>query len=91
MKKQELSDVNELPKKWGANKLGWNPRLLNLGPIFYLILMKLRMRIIISSNEHSSFIIILAQVTSWWRVLTKRGPLEKGMANHFSILAVRTP
>ena len=26
-----------------------------------------------------------------WRVLTKRGPLEKGMANHFSILALRTP
>ena len=23
---------------------------------------------------------------SWWRVLTKRGPLEKGVANHFSIL-----
>ena len=21
---------------------------------------------------------------SWWRVLTKCGPLEKGMANHFS-------
>ena len=20
---------------------------------------------------------------SWWRVLTKRGPLEKGMVNHF--------
>ena len=28
---------------------------------------------------------------SWWRVLIKRGPLEKGMANHFSILALRTP
>ena len=28
---------------------------------------------------------------SWWRALTKRGPLEKGMANHFSILALRTP
>ena len=28
---------------------------------------------------------------SWWRVLTKHGPLEKGIANHFSILAVRTP
>ena len=28
---------------------------------------------------------------SWWRVLTKRGPLEKAMANHFSILALRTP
>ena len=28
---------------------------------------------------------------SWWRVLTKHGPLEKGMANHFSILASRTP
>ena len=28
---------------------------------------------------------------SWWRVLTKCGPLEKGMASHFSILALRTP
>ena len=28
---------------------------------------------------------------SWWRVLTKCGPLEKVMANHFSILALRTP
>ena len=27
---------------------------------------------------------------SWWRVLTKCGPLEKGMANHFSLLALRT-
>ena len=27
---------------------------------------------------------------SWWRLLTKLGPLEKGMANHFSILALRT-
>ena len=27
---------------------------------------------------------------SWWRVLTKRGPLEKGMASHFSILALET-
>ena len=26
---------------------------------------------------------------SWWRVLTKHDPLEKGMANHFSILALR--
>ena len=30
-------------------------------------------------------------VGSWWRVLTKCGPLEKGMGNHFSILALRTP
>ena len=28
---------------------------------------------------------------SWQSILTKRGPLEKGMANHFSILAFRTP
>ena len=28
---------------------------------------------------------------SWWKGLTERGPLEKGMANHFSILALRTP
>ena len=27
----------------------------------------------------------------WWKVLTKYHPLEKGMANHFSILALRTP
>ena len=28
---------------------------------------------------------------SLWRVLTKCGLLEKGMANHFSILALGTP
>ena len=28
---------------------------------------------------------------SWWRVLTEYGPLEKGMANHVSILSLRTP
>ena len=28
---------------------------------------------------------------SLWRDLTECGPLEKGMANHFSILALRTP
>ena len=28
---------------------------------------------------------------SWWRVLTKCGPLEKRMANHFGILALRFP
>ena len=28
---------------------------------------------------------------SWWRLLTKHGPLEKGMANHFSILALKIP
>ena len=27
----------------------------------------------------------------WWRVLTKCGPLEKEMANHYSIIALRTP
>ena len=28
---------------------------------------------------------------SWWRVLTKRGPLEKAVTNHSSIPALRTP
>ena len=28
---------------------------------------------------------------SWWRGLAECGPLEKVMANHFSILALRTP
>ena len=32
-----------------------------------------------------------AFVRSWWRGLTECGSLEKGMANHFSILALRTP
>ena len=27
---------------------------------------------------------------SWWRGLTECGPLEKGMGNHLSILALRT-
>ena len=27
---------------------------------------------------------------SWYRVLTTHGPLEKGMANHFSILALNS-
>ena len=30
-------------------------------------------------------------VRSWWKVLTKHGPLEKRMANHFRILALKTP
>jgi len=28
---------------------------------------------------------------SWWSILTKHGPLEKGMENHSSILDSRTP
>ena len=28
---------------------------------------------------------------SWWKVLIKHRPLEKGIANHFSVLALRTP
>ena len=32
-----------------------------------------------------------AQGELWWRGLTECGPLEKGMANHFSILALKTP
>ena len=28
---------------------------------------------------------------SWWRGLTECGPLENGLAKHFSILALRTP
>ena len=28
---------------------------------------------------------------SWWRVLKKCGPVVKGMANHFTILALRIP
>ena len=33
----------------------------------------------------------MSLVFYWWRGLTECGPLEKGMANHFSIFALRTP
>ena len=32
-----------------------------------------------------------AMILVWWRGLTKCGPVEKGMANHFHILALKTP
>ena len=35
--------------------------------------------------------VIIMMDGSWWRVLTKSGPLEKGMENHFSLLAFGTP
>ena len=28
---------------------------------------------------------------SWWRVLMECGPLEEGIANHFTILSLRIP
>ena len=43
------------------------------------------------SHIHPYIHVIQLSHHSWWRVLTECGPLEKGMANHFSILAVRTP
>ena len=42
-------------------------------------------------NETMSHVGLPTMDGSWWRVLTKCVPLEKGMANHFSILALRTP
>ena len=46
-------------------------------------------------NQGARHLISLCGVTeghvSASQGLTKRGPLEKGMANHFSILALRTP
>ena len=38
---------------------------------------------------HSSSGTLSIRSRSWWRGLPKCGPLEKGMANHFSILALR--
>ena len=42
-------------------------------------------------GECMSFYSAILNVISQWRVLTKCGPLEKRMANHFCILALRTP
>ena len=39
---------------------------------------------------HVQFWLLLPDL-SWWRGLIECGPLEKGMANYFSILALRTP
>ena len=38
-----------------------------------------------------SFLFFIFPFLLCWRVLTKNCPLEKGMANHFIILALRTP
>ena len=44
-----------------------------------------------NSMKHESCHVGLPKMDGpWWRVLTKCGPLEKGMANHFSIPALRT-
>ena len=42
-------------------------------------------------NHESCHVRPLRTDGSWWRVLTKCGPLEKGMENHFSILALKNP
>ena len=44
-----------------------------------------------NSSLTSGFMGPLKMDRSRWRGLTECGPLEKGMANHFSILALRTP
>ena len=42
-------------------------------------------------NRDHSVIFEILRFVYWPSILTKRGLLEKGMANHFSILALRTP
>ena len=48
---------------------------------------------LVQLNETMSHAVLGTPKTdrSWWRVLTKCGPLEKGMANYLNILALRTP
>ena len=41
-------------------------------------------------NYEPCHVVPLKMDRSWWRLLTKHGPLEKRMANHFSILALIT-
>ena len=48
-----------------------------------------------SIGASASASVLLMNIQDWFPLgltgLTKRGPLQKGMANHFSILALRTP
>ena len=44
-----------------------------------------------SPSEWTGWISLQIQPMDWLNLLTECGPLEKGMANHFSILALRTP
>ena len=44
-----------------------------------------------NQSDHMDYRVGPPKTDGSWRVLTKVGPLEKGMANHFSILALRTP
>ena len=43
----------------------------------------------LSNSMKLSHALGATQDRSWWRGLTECGPLEKGMVNHFSILALR--
>jgi len=45
---------------------------------------------LIQWNHEPCYVRPLKMDVSWWRVLTKYDPLEKGMAYHFSIFALRT-
>ena len=71
--------------------------LLPLINLFLGQLLTLTTRTLPPCRQHHSIplitkILLMPQMDgSRWRVLTKCGPLEKGMANHFSILALRTP
>ena len=67
----------------------WNVRSMNQGKLEVVKQEMTRVDINIRSEERR--VGLPKTDGSWWRVLTKRGPLEKGMANHFSILALRTP
>ena len=43
-----------------------------------------------NSVKHGSCVGPPKMDRSWWRVLTKHGPLEEGIANHISTFALRT-
>ena len=59
-------------------------------PSFFLCIKTLTSRI--TMDLVSSLVVTRRQPKtggSWWKRLKECGPLEKGMANHFSILALR--
>ena len=69
----------------------WHFHLLNNFPQFVVIHIVKRFDEVNEADAEIFLGWVISYASEWDRILTECGPLEKGMANHFSILALRTP
>ena len=90
LKRYPTSKVRETQVRWQVSQEASEGRHTNHN---HRKLINLKTRTTALSNSETKPYRVWPPKTggSWWRGLTECGPLEKGMANHFSILALRTP